>query len=121
MRPGLPFFIGRPASQRGDDVEAVTSPAPRAGRQRTPVPLQRWHFTTLSPFFTRPLPSQFLHFCFFLMFGPFSLAMLISRAFGWYHHGPAMHSRLQARASLWMACRVLAETGLSANVRSRTF
>ena len=41
-------------------------------RQRTPVPLQRWHLTTLSPFFRRPLPSQFLHFCFFLMFGPFS-------------------------------------------------
>jgi hypothetical protein len=46
---------------------------------RTPVPLQRWHLTTLSPFFRRPLPSQFLHFCFFLMFGPFSLAMIISR------------------------------------------
>jgi len=46
-------------------------------RQRTPVPLQRWHFTTLSPFFRRPLPSQFLHFCFFLMFGPFSLAMIV--------------------------------------------
>jgi hypothetical protein len=44
---------------------------------RTPVPLQRWHLTTLSPFFRRPLPSQFLHFCFFLMFGPFSLAMMI--------------------------------------------
>jgi hypothetical protein len=43
----------------------------------TPVPLQRWHFTTLSPFLTRPLPSQFLHFCFFLMFGPLSLGMLI--------------------------------------------
>src|SRR4051794_25817563 len=42
---------------------------------RTPVPLQRWHFTTLSPFLSRPLPSQFLHFCFFLMFGPFSLVM----------------------------------------------
>src|SRR4249919_2942630 len=47
--------------------------------QRTPVPLQRWHLTTLSPFFTRPLPSQFLHFCFFLMLGPFSLDMIISR------------------------------------------
>jgi hypothetical protein len=42
---------------------------------RTPVPLQRWHFTTLSPFLSKPLPSQFLHFCFFLMFGPFSLTM----------------------------------------------
>src|ERR1700675_1208237 len=47
--------------------------------QRTPVPLQRWHLTTLSPFFTRPLPSQFLHFCFFLMLGPFSLDMTFSR------------------------------------------
>jgi hypothetical protein len=47
---------------------------------RTPVPLQRWHLTTLSPFFRRPLPSQFLHFCFFLMFGPFSLAMMIPPA-----------------------------------------
>jgi hypothetical protein len=46
----------------------------------TPVPLQRWHFTTLSPFLTRPLPSQFLHFCFFLMFGPLSLAMLLLSA-----------------------------------------
>jgi hypothetical protein len=41
-------------------------------RHRTPVPLQRWHFMTLSPFLTRPLPSQFLHFCFFLMLGPLS-------------------------------------------------
>src|SRR5450631_651377 len=31
--------------------------------QRSPVPPQRWHLTTLSPFFSRPLPSQFLHFC----------------------------------------------------------
>src|SRR6185437_813374 len=46
----------------------------------TPVPLQRWHFTTLSPFLTKPLPSQFLHFCFFLMFGPLSLAMLVPSA-----------------------------------------
>src|ERR1700732_4114087 len=44
-------------------------------RPRHPVPPQRWHFTTLSPFFSRPLPSQFLHFCFFLILGPFSLAM----------------------------------------------
>lgn len=42
---------------------------------RTPVPLHRWHFTTLSPFLSKPLPSQFLHFCFFLMFGPFSLVI----------------------------------------------
>src|SRR5437879_6530375 len=45
---------------------------------RTPVPLQRWHFTTLSPFLSKPLPSQFLHFCFFFMFGPFSLTMNFS-------------------------------------------
>jgi len=31
-----------------------------------PVPSQRWHRTTLSPFLSVPLPSQFLHFCFFL-------------------------------------------------------
>src|SRR5216684_3531838 len=49
---------------------------------RTPVPPQRWHLTTLSPFFSRPLPSQFLHFCFFLMLGPFALAMMISRRRG---------------------------------------
>ena len=49
-----------------------------SGGQRTPVPLQRWHLTTFSPFFSSPLPSQFLHFCFFLMLGPFSLAMLAS-------------------------------------------
>jgi hypothetical protein len=47
------------------------------GRYRTPVPPQRWHFTTLSPFFNRPLPSQFLHFCFFLILGPFSLAIVV--------------------------------------------
>jgi hypothetical protein len=46
---------------------------------RNPVPLQRWHFTTLSPFFSKPLPSQFLQGCFFLMFGPFALAMPFSR------------------------------------------
>jgi len=33
----------------------------------------------LSPFFNVPLPSQFLHFCFFLTLGPFSLAMLFSK------------------------------------------
>jgi hypothetical protein len=32
----------------------------------------------LSPFLSKPLPSQFLHFCFFLMFGPFSLTMKVS-------------------------------------------
>src|ERR1700755_157743 len=42
-----------------------------------PVPLQRWHLTTLSPFFSKPLPSQFLHGCFFL--GPFPLVMPFSR------------------------------------------
>src|SRR3954451_25371010 len=49
-----------------------------ASGQRRPVPAQRWHFTTLSPFFNRPLPSQFLHFCFFLVLGPFSFAIAIS-------------------------------------------
>jgi hypothetical protein len=53
-----------------------------ADAYRTPVPPQRWHLTTLSPFFSRPLPSQFLHFCFFLMLGPFALAMMISRRRG---------------------------------------
>jgi hypothetical protein len=42
---------------------------------RNPVPPQRWHFTTLSPFLTKPLPSQFLHLAFFFIFGPFSLAI----------------------------------------------
>src|SRR6266566_3947365 len=46
---------------------------------RSPVPWQRWHFTTLSPFLTKPLPSQFLHLAFFLTFGPFSLAMMVSK------------------------------------------
>src|SRR5204862_4349065 len=44
----------------------------------TPVPLHRWHFTVLSPFFTSPLPSQFLHFGRFLMLGPLRLSMAIS-------------------------------------------
>src|SRR5690349_12006650 len=57
---------------------AASSNSPRPWHHRKPVPLQRWHLTTLSPFFSKPLPSQFLHFCFFLMFGPFSLAMVIS-------------------------------------------
>jgi hypothetical protein len=46
--------------------------------QRNPVPLHRWHFITLSPFFTKPLPSQFLHLAFFFMLGPFSLAIAFS-------------------------------------------
>jgi hypothetical protein len=49
-----------------------------ASAYRSPVPWQRWHFTTLSPFLTKPLPSQFLHLAFFLTFGPFSLAMTVS-------------------------------------------
>jgi hypothetical protein len=60
---------------------------------RTPVPLQRWHFTTLSPFLSKPLPSQFLHFCFFLMFGPFSLVMRFScrwNAVDWCFVGAAL-------------------------------
>jgi hypothetical protein len=48
----------------------------KAGAHRTPVPLQRWHFTTLSPFLSKPFPSQFLQVCFFFMFGPFSLAIV---------------------------------------------
>jgi hypothetical protein len=39
-----------------------------------PVPSQRWHLTTLSPFFRVPLPSQFLHFCFF---GPAGFGILV--------------------------------------------
>src|SRR5438270_6913545 len=54
---------------------ALVSERSSTRHHRTPVPLQRWHFTTLSPFLSKPLPSQFLHFCFFLMFGPFSLVM----------------------------------------------
>jgi hypothetical protein len=50
-----------------------------ASAYRTPVPWQRWHFTTLSPFLTKPLPSQFLHLAFFLTFGPFSLAMTVTK------------------------------------------
>jgi hypothetical protein len=41
-----------------------------------PVPSQRWHLTTLSPFFRVPLPSQFLHFCFF---GPAGFGISSSR------------------------------------------
>jgi hypothetical protein len=37
-----------------------------AAHRLIPVPSQRWHRTTLSPFLSVPLPSQFLHFCFFL-------------------------------------------------------
>jgi hypothetical protein len=50
-----------------------------ASAYRNPVPWQRWHFTTLSPFLTKPLPSQFLHLAFFLTFGPFSLGMMVSK------------------------------------------
>jgi hypothetical protein len=52
---------------------------PTGDRERNPVPPQRWHLTTLSPFLSRPLPSQFLHFCFFLMLGPLALAMTASK------------------------------------------
>src|SRR3569623_3454597 len=52
-------------------------------RHRTPVPLQRWHFMTLSPFLTSPLPSQFLHFCFFLMLGPLSFDIGFTEMRGW--------------------------------------
>lgn len=51
----------------------------RTAPHLTPVPLHRWHVTTLSPFLSKPLPSQFLHFCFFLMFGPFSFAITLSK------------------------------------------
>jgi len=44
-----------------------------------PAPPIAQHFTTLSPFFSRPLPSQFLHFGRFLMFGPFRLSMSVSK------------------------------------------
>ena len=40
-----------------------------AAQRLIPVPSQRWHRTTLSPFLRVPLPSQFLHFCFFLSSG----------------------------------------------------
>jgi hypothetical protein len=36
------------------------------GHRFIPVPLHLWHLTTLSPFLRVPLPSQFLHFSFFL-------------------------------------------------------
>jgi hypothetical protein len=39
------------------------------------------------------LPSQFLHFCFFLMFGPFSLAIIFSPTRCRPHHDPARHCR----------------------------
>jgi hypothetical protein len=54
----------------------ITESLSAVSPHRTPVPPHRWHFTTLFPFFTNPLPSQFLHFCFFLTLGPFSLAMM---------------------------------------------
>ena len=64
-------FSAQPARTFGPETKTFA--------YRTPVPPQRWHFTTLSPFFSRPLPSQFLHFCFFLMLGPFWLVMTFSR------------------------------------------
>ena len=56
-------------------VALTFSPDAKMRGYRKPVPPHRWHFTTLSPFFSSPLPSQFLHFCFFLMLGPFWLVM----------------------------------------------
>jgi hypothetical protein len=44
-----------------------------------PVPSQRWQRTTLSPFFKVPLPSQFLHFCFF---GPAGFCIASSEGHG---------------------------------------
>src|ERR1700750_592014 len=82
-----PVSLASPAGKFEPDSRALVNgpgePSPRnrlRRAHRTPVPPQRWHLTTLSPFFKRPLPSQFLHFCFFLMFGPFSLAMMIPPA-----------------------------------------
>src|SRR5450631_3676599 len=72
LRPALPDVITFCLHNR------LRSPAAKTLAYRTPVPPQRWHFTTLSPFFSRPLPSQFLHFCFFLMLGPFWLVMTFS-------------------------------------------
>jgi hypothetical protein len=74
--PHLPPGVRIPDLRRTESRPRRLSTAQRFP-YRTPVPLQRWHFTTWSPFLTRPLPSQFLHFCFFLMFGPLSLAMPI--------------------------------------------
>jgi hypothetical protein len=73
--------ISREPGLGAQAIGQSTSPRqyrPATQHHRTPVPLQRWHFTTLSPFLSKPLPSQFLHFCFFLMFGPFSLVMKFS-------------------------------------------
>jgi len=70
---------------RSPRASALATLPPRvslASAYRSPVPWQRWHFTTLSPFLTKPLPSQFLHLAFFLTFGPFSLAMMVSRIRG---------------------------------------
>jgi hypothetical protein len=44
-----------------------------------PVPSQRWQRTTLLPFFKVPLPSQFLHFCFF---GPAGFCIASSESHG---------------------------------------
>jgi hypothetical protein len=68
-----------PAFGRPDDKLPHPARGSFASAYRTPVPWQRWHFTTLSPFLTKPLPSQFLHLDFFLTFGPFSLAMMVTK------------------------------------------
>jgi hypothetical protein len=47
-------------------VVYLTVHVTHAAHRLIPVPSQRWHRTTLSPFLSVPLPSQFLHFCFFL-------------------------------------------------------
>jgi hypothetical protein len=74
LRPGHPrlsrFNYNRDVDARhkaGHDDQMirylVESHAGGRCPHRNPVPPQRWHFTTLSPFLSRPLPSQFLH-CF---------------------------------------------------------
>jgi hypothetical protein len=47
-------------------VSDLTVHVTHAAYRLIPVPSQRWHRTTLSPFLSVPFPSQFLHFCFFL-------------------------------------------------------
>ena len=58
-----------PAFQSAVDRRCPSAPGPAAA-------LALHHLVAL---LRRPLPSQFLHFCFFLMLGPFALAMIISR------------------------------------------
>jgi hypothetical protein len=63
---GLRAPAGR--RQPADRAQSTCSFAGRiatALQRLIPVPLQRWHLTTLFPFFKVPLPSQFLHICFF--------------------------------------------------------